>query len=230
MEELGDSDAVLIDQRGHGRSEIGQPPFDWWDLGRDVVAVLDALEGDTDLIGVGHSSGATALVMAEVLRPGTFTRLVLVEPIVFPPPFERTEEHPLATAVERRRPSFATREDALRAYRDRPPFMTWEQSAFDAYLDHGFSEVDDQWTLRCRPDVEAEFYRASTAHGVWDRMGDVECEVDVVIGTESDSHSVSLGRNLAERFADGRLQIVDSATHFVPMEQPGRLASLIASS
>ena len=49
--------SIVLDQRGHGDSETPAPPFDWWDLGRDVLAVADAVETQQP-VGVGHSSGS----------------------------------------------------------------------------------------------------------------------------------------------------------------------------
>jgi len=121
---LPEAGAVAIDQRGHGDSGVADPPFDWWDLGRDVVTVVEEVGWERP-IGVGHSSGAASLVMAELLRPGTFRALLLVEPIIFPPPYVRYEALPLAIAAERRRSSFSSRVSARDAYRGRGPFAQW---------------------------------------------------------------------------------------------------------
>ena len=78
--------------------------------------------GQRVVVGVGHSMGGAALVAAELAKPGTFDRLVLIEPIVLPhalsvPPQEAHQkqtaaDHPVAAAVLRRRASWASGAEA----------------------------------------------------------------------------------------------------------------------
>ncbi len=219
--------ALAIDQRGHGDSGVSGPPFDWWDLGRDVVTVVEAV-GWTRPFGVGHSSGAASLVMAELSRPGTFRGLLLIEPIVFPPPYVRYEHLPLAVRAERRRASFPSRRDARDSFEGRGPFAHWTGEALDAYVGCGFEERDGEWALKCRPEIEAEWYRSATLHGAWDRLGEIGCPAIVAGGAESDSHPAAFLEEQAGRFTDATAEVVEGATHFVPMERPGRVADLIA--
>lgn len=225
---LGDCDVVAIDQRGHGESDEPPVPFDWWDLGRDIVAVLDHLSLPT-AVGVGHSSGAAALVMAEVLRPGTFVGLVLIEPIVFPGPPMRHEASPLAAGAEQRRSAFPSRDAARESYRGRGPFAHWDDRVLDAYVRGGLRErADGGVELRCRPDFEAECYRSGTAHGAWDRLGEVRCPAVVVAGSESDPHHLTLAERQADALGDAAVVVVDGATHFLPMERPRITAEILA--
>ena len=219
---------VAPDQRGHGDSAAPPFPYDWWDLGRDLLAVTAhaALEHP---VGLGHSSGATALVMAELLRPGTFRALVLVEPIVFPPPYFRAEENPMSAAALRRRACFPSTEAALAAFRGRGPFRRWTDEALALYATHGLGPQGGAWALKCAPQVEAEFYRGATAHGVWERLGEVACPVLLVAGADSDSHPASFMGAMQRRFAGARLEVVAGAGHLVPMEQPGAVAGLVDS-
>jgi pimeloyl-ACP methyl ester carboxylesterase len=219
---------LAIDQRGHGDSGLPSAPFDWWDLGRDVLTILDSA-GWREPIGAGHSSGAAALILAELLRPGAFSSLVLIEPIVFPPPYVRYEELPLAVAAERRRSSFATRDAAVAAFRGRGPFARWIGEALEAYVDGGFREEEGRWALKCRPEVEAEWYRTATLHGAWSRLGEVACPAIVVGGSESDSHAAAFLEEQAGRLGDASVAIVPGATHFVPMEAPDAVAALIST-
>jgi pimeloyl-ACP methyl ester carboxylesterase len=225
---LGGSGFVAIDQRGHGDSDAPTPPFDWWDFARDGLAVLEAV-GARNPIGVGHSSGGAALAMAEILRPGTFARLVLIEPIVFPPPYRRVESHPLITGALRRRSAFPALDDIFSTYRGRGPFMRWTDDALRDYVAGGFRYQDSTWVLKCSPAVEAEVYRTSEMHGAWDRLGEIGCRVDLVAGADSDSHPEAFVRRQVEQFTDGHLHTVAAASHFVPMEQPGAVATIIAT-
>jgi pimeloyl-ACP methyl ester carboxylesterase len=165
--------------------------------------------------------------MAEVLDPGRFSALVLIEPIVFPPPYRRYEDLPLAVAAERRRPSFPSRLAIVEPFRGRGIFARWVDEAVEAYVDGGFRETGGEWFLKCRPAVEAEWYRSATIHGVWDRLGEVTCPAVVVGGADSSSHPASLLQQQADLLGDGRVEIVPGSTHFVPMEDPGAVARLV---
>jgi pimeloyl-ACP methyl ester carboxylesterase len=226
LEELDRPGYVSIDQPGHGGSDPLPPPIDWWDFAHNVLAVLDHI-GSDEPIGVGHSSGAAALAMAEIARPGTFARLVLVEPIIFPGPHRRQDDHPLVRSALRRRVAFESRDAVMSSYRGRGPFVGWDERALLAYATHGFEATPAGWTLRCSPEVEAEGFRAATAHGAWERLGEIACPVDLVAGVGSDTHFEEFARRQAGRFRRSTLHMVPDANHFVPMQRPAELARII---
>jgi pimeloyl-ACP methyl ester carboxylesterase len=218
---------VAPDQRGHGDSPAPPPPYDWWDLGRDVLEVLAGC-GLAGPVGLGHSSGAAALVMAEILRPGTFAALVLVEPIIFPLPPVRMEDNPMTQAALRRRRSFASAEEAASSLRGRGAFAGWTEEALALYIRHAFGEEAGARVLKCTPETEAEFYRGATAHGAWARLHEVGCPVVLASGEESTSHPVQFIGAMRERFPAARLEVIPGAGHFLPMERPEVVASLVA--
>ena len=218
--------AVAIDQRGHGDSAVGPLPFDWWDLGRDASGWAAALPAAR--LGVGHSSGGAALVMAELLAPGTWSHLILVEPIIFPGPYERAERHPLVIGAVRRRASFASRDDTRTAYTGRGPFARWTPEALELYVEHGFRDgPGGERHLACAPATEAEYYRMATAHGAWERLGEVACPVTLLVGEHSDSHPPDFAARLVARFRAATLVTVSGAGHFLPMETPGEVAEVV---
>jgi pimeloyl-ACP methyl ester carboxylesterase len=228
IEELGGADFVSFDQRGHGDSETPPVPIDWWDLGRDVLSVLDAAALSTSLTGVGHSSGGAAVAIAEILRPGTFSRLVLIEPIILPPPFQRHDDSPMAVLAERRRVAFESAEAAGASYRDRAPFRSWDPRALHAYVTHGFEARAGGWALKCAPSTEAEIYRSAFAHGAWDRLDEVGCEVHLVFGSQSQAVSAPHAREMLQQFSHGHLHEIADADHLIPMECPEVLAAVVA--
>lgn len=216
---------LAIDQPGHGDSGRPEPPFDWWDVGRTALDV--ALTLGPGVFGLGHSSGGAALVMAELLGPGTFSTLVLIEPIIFPGPFRRWEDNPMADAALKRRNFFSSPAAALHNFRGKGPFAQWDDRALRAYVNGGLHERDGAWELKCAPEVEAEYYRAAGLHGAWARLGEIGAPVVLVAGDASDTHTGPFLSAQAERFRDVTTVVVDGASHFVTMEKPGVIAGLV---
>jgi pimeloyl-ACP methyl ester carboxylesterase len=219
--------ALAWDAPGHGDAAGFSPPADWWDFARYALDVLAPI--DSRVVGVGHSMGGATLLMAELLQPGRFDGLIVIEPVIFPPPYERMEDVPLAEGALRRRDGFTSRDAILENYRGKEPFASWDPAALDAYIDGGFVEHDGRWWLKCRPDVEAEVYRAATAHGLYARLGEVGCPVLVVAGEYSTTFTEPFIADIAGRMQRARYQIVAGASHFVPMERPKLVAETIAS-
>ena len=225
LRQLGvEAPVVAWDQAAHGDSERRDHAFDWWDLGRDAAAIV----GERPAVGVGHSSGAAALVMAELLRPGTFQSLVLIEPIVFPPPYGPGDDLPLVAAARRRRHSFPTRDLARLNFASKPPFDSWNERVLDAYVDHGLADRGGRLVLKCDPEDEAEYYRTGGLHRAWDRLGELSVPVLIVAGEASDTHPAELVEAMAASIPRAEIAVIPDAGHFVPMERPGAVVELVS--
>ncbi|MBT8212391.1 MAG: alpha/beta hydrolase [Acidimicrobiia bacterium] len=216
---------VRFDTRAHGDSGDPGPPYDWWDLGRDVLAVAAGLP--EPILGVGHSAGAASFVLAELLDPGRFEHLVLIEPIIFPGPAIRVDSHPLTEGALRRKPSFETPDAARTNFAGKAAFSEWAPEAMDAYVHGGLRRGPDGWELKCQPDAEADFYRGALAAGAWDRLGDIDVPVTLVAGEHSDTHTADFLARMAAEMDQVDVVIVPGTTHFVPMEAPGEVAELV---
>ena len=209
------SRAVAFDFRGHGASSrfgsddgcsSAAAPLSWWDFGRDAAFVAAQMRRDklpqSPLVGVGHSKGATALVLAELLAPGTFDSLILVEPILFPRAlFEGGadgSENPMVASTARRRPRWESRAAAQRYFRERSVWQDWDDRAMAEYVEHGLTsaaaegEGGEEETaeggsaavaLRCDPAFEASIY--GLGYSAWERLSEITCPVRLVVGAES---------------------------------------------
>jgi pimeloyl-ACP methyl ester carboxylesterase len=202
----------------HGAAPKLDHPIDWWTFGQ--AALDQAVNLSRPLIGVGHSMGGAALCMAEVLSPGTFDALVLIEPIIFPPPFARADDGPMATVAERRRRSFESRDAARDNFTSKLPFSRWHRAALEGYLDCGLIDTEAGCALACAPEDEAEIYRASTAHGVWERMSELQPPTLIMAGELSDTHPPHFVESLAARPQRSGFELVMGTGHFLPMEKP----------
>ena len=117
-------------------------------------------------LGVGHSMGGAALLLAEQARPGTFAGLWLFEPIV-PPPGARPRASTRQQPPRRRRRTAAAELPVASPTRwpttprSRP--STWLRAdALHAYVRHGFVAGEDGAVhLACRPADEARVFRGA---------------------------------------------------------------------
>lgn len=225
---------LSLDHRGHGDS--GTPPgldFDWRGLALDVLAAVEGLaprHAGAPLFGVGHSSGGTAVLLAEETRPGTFAALYCFEPILVAadPPLGRDTGSWLAASARRRREGFGSRDEARAQYAAKPPFVDWVPEALDAYVEHGFEELADGTVrLKCRPENEALVYEMATAHDGFSRLGDVRCPVLLAGGEHSDAFGPAAPAALLDRLPDARTEVLPGLGHFGPLEDPAAVAASI---
>ena len=220
-----DRRAIVWDFPGHGSGPELPHPVDWWAFGDWTLSRLAGV-GSQPLVGVGHSMGGAALLMAEIKSPGTFTELLLIEPIVVPPPFVRSDG-PMSDRALKRKSRFVSREEARANFAGKLPFSAWDPGAFEGYLACGLIETPGAAELACKPADEAEIYRTATLHGVWDHLDQVEVPTTILAGAWSDTHQPEFVRTLAARIPGCRVEIVAGTGHFLPMEMPLLVADRI---
>ena len=223
---------IAFDARGHGDSAL--PPdhdLDWYGLAADVLAVVDGLALHRPY-GFGHSSGGTAVLMAEQARPGTFAAIYCYEPVLVAadPPLGRDDDSVLAARARRRHVSFPSKEDARRHFAAKPPLAAVDPDVLTAYVDHGFTTAGDgEVRLKCQPEHEAVVYETATSHDAWGRLPEVACPVAVACGAESDGCPPLRARSHVDRLPQGRTEVLDGLGHLGPLERPDQVASSVAA-
>lgn len=131
---------------------------------------------EPQIYGFGHSMGGTVLLHAEKIRPKTFKKLFLYEPVFNEPVFMSShivQSHMLSQPVQshflrtqnvnlmaqkarRRRQVFKNKDAALSHYASRPPLNLLRSDALAAYVHKGFRRTSDgQVELSCEAEVEA---------------------------------------------------------------------------
>ena len=156
-----DYTVYALDRRGHGDSH--KPTADRYhfqDFAEDVCRVVEALDL-TGIYGIGHSAGATDLLLAAKLLPARFARLFVIEPTIMDPRAARPEGlsdfgKSAVQGVLRRQSEFENAEAVFARYRAAPVFATWSENSLRAYIRHGFAQHDNgRVRLRCTPEIES---------------------------------------------------------------------------
>ncbi|MCP3935298.1 MAG: alpha/beta hydrolase, partial [Actinomycetia bacterium] len=218
-----------IDLRGHGGS---LPPasgdFAWRGMADDVTAAV-ARMGSAPIVGVGHSMGGAAILLAELARPGLFEAAYLYEPIVLPPEFHvGRRENPMIEPARRRRPTFPSKKDALDRYLSRPPLNQLRLDSLAAYVEHGFVPTDDgEVRLACEPEHEARTFDADDKV-TFDDIHGLDLRLMVAAGVpESGGGPADFAPHAAQAVPGAHLSLHDEIGHFGPLEDPDGVAGEI---
>ena len=120
---------LSIDHRGHGMSkETNKTCTSWEPFGNDINEVITKYVTEP-VIGVGHSMGASTLILAALQNPSQFKHLILYEPIMFPSIFRffmrRSGDVPLAVSAKRRRTVMTSKEDAIKNFKAKLPMKAF---------------------------------------------------------------------------------------------------------
>lgn len=189
------------------------------------------------VVGVGHSLGATLSALAAAEDPELFAALVLIDPVIFTGPrsrlwrvakrIGRAHRLPLVRGARRRRDHWPDLDEIRSAYRDRSTFVSWNERAFDDYLEAGFAPVPGGGVqLRYPKEWEARIFEVCPAN-LWRRLRRIRVPVLFLRGERSDTFLEAAARRAARELRAARIETVDNTSHFLPMEQPERVADSI---
>lgn len=228
--------AIAVDLRGHGRSSKPAPPYCWREFGLDLAELAERLRLRS-AVGVGHSMGGHSVTLAAALRPETFSRLLLIDPVIFAPNVYGSPGGDPGY-IAKRRNDWASPEEMIERFRERPPFAAWRPEVLRDYCTFGLLAAGDRWALACPPAVEASIYAASSApeSDIGNELARVETPVTVVRGgipwnrERFDLAASPTDPALAARFRQGRDICLDGRSHYIPMETPELVAEMIGSS
>ena len=213
---------IALDQRGHGDSDKPDAGYQWARFGDDALAVVDHL-GLERPCGLGHSAGAAALIFAETTRPGTFDRLVLMDPTTLPPEFRNITAHlenPMAAQARKRRAIWDSPEQMVDRLRNGTPLAGWREEFLRAYAIYGTTPRDDGTVeLKCPPAIEGQIYAEAGSNDGWDRMAHLQCPTLLLTGEDSPMWSAGRNEEALERIPAGRGTTIGGG-HFFPMENP----------
>ena len=220
-----------------GAAERPEAVIDWtWDaLADDLLRFLDE-QGVEQVIGVGHSLGAVATMIAARKQPLRFRALALIEPVFLPPAVlaaaranpQAAAEQPFVLAARRRRDRWPSRADAFARFRAKSVFAGWSDAALWDYVNHGLHDdpATGEVVLSFPREWEAWIYSHPPTN-VWDELPGLSVPTLAVRGTQSDTlypNAWALWQNLqpAATFVE-----MDGVGHMLTAEAPEDVAGVV---
>ena len=230
--------AIAIDQRGHGRSSKVKIER-WQQCIDDVKGVLHSLNLN-NVVGIGHSMGAHALVGAMAENEDRMRSLVAIDPVIAAEElYESTDvdvalshEHPMA----KRRSTFDSPEDMKEWLINKGSYGLFDPAMLEDYCRHGLLPLDGGgYQLACPPEIEASVYMTSRSHrGIYDAIRAITRPVTILRAklpdpdAEMDFSSSPTWPGLVDMLKQGKEHFYADKTHFLPMEVPDEVAARIA--
>ncbi|KAJ2733526.1 hypothetical protein IW152_002992 [Coemansia sp. BCRC 34962] len=224
--------AIVLDSYNHGDSAIANRSFidneefsPWTENARDILAVLAQLGSPRNIIGVGHSWGASSLLLAEIMAPSSFASLIITDPVLHPGNNQSAKD--LARLTLKRRYQWNTVEEARQYFTNHPFFRIWDQRIIDLHLRHGLEQVEDGLlVLKCRPINESAVYSGSrddSPHAMHN-LSRVQCPVVFLTGETSEQAPPMHIAKITKDMVACRHVVMNNVGHLLLHQDPDRTA------
>jgi len=216
-----------VDTRGHGDSDKPADPdaYTWSNGGRDLLAVVDALAVGPKVHVAGHSAGAAHWCYAELERPGTIGKTVLIDPVIAPPGLMKDSPN-LAEGARRRRSTFPSFDDAIENFSAKPPLGAWDRDVLECYVRHGFVETGSgEIELKCPGSIEAAVYERGGSSDIFHRLGEIEADISLVTADRSNLFPFAEAQH--GQFRPHQYTVLEGVSHFIPQEVPAETVRLL---
>ncbi|KAI8083053.1 Alpha/Beta hydrolase protein [Halteromyces radiatus] len=154
------------DARTHGDSaRLNEGTFsetyNWFDHALDtqqVIRSLDLHTGYDGVFGIGHSFGATAMLLLEYMFPQTFTGICAIEPVLSSDILdtELRAQLPILASLKRR-DTWPDRESCYKSLVHRDFWKIFDPEVMQLYVDYGLYETPDG-TVKLKTPKEEEYH------------------------------------------------------------------------
>lgn len=216
-----------------------ETPGSWIGLGEDLLAGIRQ-HALAPLIGVGHSFGGVATLVAAVRDRARFRALALLDPTILPPAImEQLGEQrrrgemsfrPLVQGARKRKDRFAGEEEAFAYWRGKPLFADWTDEAVRRYTRAMLrpSESGD-YTLTWSGAWEAHYYESFYTDS-WEEVARLDPSLPVLIvgGAQSDTLLPEAVALLLERVPWATHLTIPGYGHLFPQAAPEQTGRILA--
>lgn len=202
----------------------------------DVMAVIRGLGLKGPLIGIGHSMGGMALMKTELHHPGTFQRIVAIDPTIYVESQARLKEDEVVhgfIAFAMKKPSrWSSRDEAWDALRKHPYYANWHPEMLATFVQHGLISDPNRKGVELKSSAaeECSIYRhhQHQATNMSKEVKDLRLPIHYLCGRRSRMIPMAMAVHTAMNTKNSELMIMAKGTHMVLMEEIDRIAAEIS--
>jgi pimeloyl-ACP methyl ester carboxylesterase len=212
---------------------------DWRPLSDDLLRFLTT-GGHGPAIGVGHSIGGIVTLRAALRDPGKFRALVLLDPVLFVPPFLLmwnliraaglgNKVHPKIAGALKRRRTFDNLDMVFRGYRARDVFKYTSDESLRAYI-AGITKpkADGGFELAYSPEWESHIYLTGLRDfDLWRELPALKVPTLIIRGAETDTFLENAAALVKKKNPKIQIETLEKSTHILPLEHPQEVFNLM---
>ena len=217
---------IALDARGHGDSDWTPRGYTLQERVNDLGAFCDCLELK-DAVGVGHSTGGAVIALCARQRPGTFERVLLMEPLVV---LDEAFQRRVAPRASQRRRTWASREELHEYLKRHKSARRWREDVIRDVVEHETMELPDgsidmKWAIETFNWEE----RRDDRYDLRPLFRSLDLPVLFLISQRGRERREDLEelRPIAEKKASFHASVVAKSGHNMYMEQPEAIAAAI---
>ncbi|PCJ50600.1 MAG: hypothetical protein COA74_02165 [Gammaproteobacteria bacterium] len=202
----------------------------------ELIEVIESHHKDP-VIGIGHSSGAAATLLAAAKRPDLFAQVILLDPIIF----GRKKRFGIrllkllglwaskgpARKALRRRTNFDDKQQAFDYFKTKALFKDFHTKSYDSYIEHGLKQAKEGVELSFSAQVEADIFK-NTPTRIPKSFAKSFSKIKgtIIYGQTSDVFNQD-DINWWKKYYPNFKMIAFPGAHLFPLEQPEETAKLI---
>jgi pimeloyl-ACP methyl ester carboxylesterase len=205
----------------------------WEVFAEDIINAAEKF--NSSMTSIGHSMGASALLIAASRRPELFRSLILIEPVLVPRAAVLMlrlfsglfpNKIPLVGKTLARVDQWPSKKAAFDHFRPKYVFENIRDKELWDYVNHGVMErPDGSCKLVFSKAWEARCY--TLVYDLWPIIAQVKVPVLVVRGKNSNTLSPSMWQKLEKLSPQFERKEIAGAGHLLPFEQPETMVSEI---
>ncbi|QSQ25104.1 alpha/beta hydrolase [Pyxidicoccus parkwayensis] len=201
----------------------------WTDLADELAHALRA-RGLENVLGVGHSMGGVATLLASVKSPGLFRAVVALDPVLVTGKrlwslrvaalLGMRSRIPLARGARKRREVWASREEVAASYLKKGLFRRFDPESFQDYLTHGLVEAPGGGLRLAIPAAwEARVFETIPVD-MWSALRSVTVPTLVIRGGDTATLTPAALERVRRTIPGVTTEELPGTTHLFPLEQP----------
>ncbi|KAK6498006.1 hypothetical protein TWF506_004250 [Arthrobotrys conoides] len=223
----------------------------WNDHSRDLLSLVTHLQNDftRPIAAIGHSMGGAQLFTLSLMHPTLFSCVIGLDAVISPlPALEGPSPGNPATLSAKRRDIWPSYEEAVKYFKSRPFYQSWDPRVLDIHMKYGLRKVPtaiypdvtkvgrDAVTLRTTKHQEVfSFWRTrvqdrAESKDVFSRLKEMKVPVCYIQGGDS---ALNWGHKnelmMLNTPQPCEMHSIPKCGHLVPFEKPKETAAIAAA-